>query len=258
MRTKHYNTSELATVLGCSTGYVYQLLKEGRIKGHKHRTGKWLVPKDQEEVFALIRKELTEHQERVAANSAPGESFVSYIADTEHYEDIFDRMSLYTCISTASDNLILDVGERQLSITQEEEFRLLSLLNKTPQSKQREVLIANFNARIAGRPDEKSYYSRRFADEFLKLHGIEPTPTIRKSKKEYIKQSSPLKSLAFFIGLLAGGSILFLLADKIFDWLPSLNADVFVELLVVVLGCACFLGGVGLFGISIYLLSNRR
>mgnify|MGYP002625105735 CR=1 FL=1 len=56
MRTKHYNTSELATVLGCSTGYVYQLLKEGRIKGHKHRTGKWLVPKDQEEVFALIRK----------------------------------------------------------------------------------------------------------------------------------------------------------------------------------------------------------
>lgn len=171
-------------------------------------------------------------------------------------------MSQYTCIANEGESLILDAGERQLSITQEEEFRLLSLLNKTPQSKQREALIANFDARISGSPDEKSYYSRRFAEEFLELHGIDPTSTAGKSKKDgwaaYIKQSSSLKFFALLIGLLAGSGILIILADKIFDWLPNLDADVFIEMLVAILGCACFAGGIGLLGISINLVSKRR
>ena len=171
-------------------------------------------------------------------------------------------MSQYTCISTASKNLILDVGERQLSITQGEELRLLSLLSRTPQYKQREVLIANFDARISGSTDEKRYYSRRFAEEFLELHGIELTTTAGKSKKDgwtsYLKQSSTLKFFALLIGLLAGSSILLLLADKIFKWLPSLDADVFVEMLVAIFGCACFAGGLGLLGMSFFILSKRR
>ena len=171
-------------------------------------------------------------------------------------------MSQYTCIATASENLILDVGERQLSITQGEELRLLSLLSKTPQNKQRDVLIANFNARISGRTDEKSYYSRRFAEEFLDLHGIEVPTKTGASKKEglasYIMQSSSLRFFAVLIGMLAGSGVLFLLADLVFNWLPRLDVDVFVKMLVVIFGCVLFAGGLGLLGISIYAISKRR
>ena len=106
MRTKHYNTSELAAVLGCSPGHIYQLLKEGRIKGYKHRKGKWLIPKDQDDVFASIRSELAEYREQAETEQEQKESFIKYIADSEHYEDIFARMcQVRKCLKIASANL---------------------------------------------------------------------------------------------------------------------------------------------------------
>jgi len=92
MRTKHYNTTELAAVLGCSTSYVYQLLKERRIRGYKHRAGKWLVPIDQEETFEAIRKELSSLRERKEDLPTPQKSCIRYISDQDHFVEIFGRM----------------------------------------------------------------------------------------------------------------------------------------------------------------------
>ena len=106
MRTHHYNTSELAAVLGCRPSHVYQMLKEGRIKGYKHRTGKWLIPKDQEEVFASIRDELADYREQAESAAKQKESFIKYIADSEHYDDVFARMcQVRKSLKIASANL---------------------------------------------------------------------------------------------------------------------------------------------------------
>lgn len=101
---KHYNTSELAAVLGCSPSHVCHLLKEGLIKGHKHRTGRWLIPKDQD--FASIQNELAEYRERAEATVKQNVSFIKYIADSDHYDDVFTRMcQVRKSLKIASANL---------------------------------------------------------------------------------------------------------------------------------------------------------
>jgi phosphatidylserine/phosphatidylglycerophosphate/cardiolipin synthase-like enzyme len=86
MRTKHYNSSEVAAIIGCPVSVVYQALKDGQLKGHKHKTGKWLIPMDQAEAFEEIRQSIS----IVKENKAP---FIQYIADEAHYNDVFQRIN---------------------------------------------------------------------------------------------------------------------------------------------------------------------
>lgn len=93
-REKHYIASEVAALCNCSVQDVYNALKDGILKGYKCRTGKWLIPIVQEEAF----QELAENKEpvtkvRIDEPEKPTRSFIKYIADEQHYTEVFTRMN---------------------------------------------------------------------------------------------------------------------------------------------------------------------
>lgn len=92
-RKNHYIVSEVAAILGSDPEYVRTLLREKKIKGHKCASNKWLIPKDQEEVFDTYK--LTDDDEAVVTeqDNDPKEPFVRYIADEKHYTEVFARMN---------------------------------------------------------------------------------------------------------------------------------------------------------------------
>lgn len=91
-RKNYYIVTEVAALLGCSTGYVYEALREGKLKGHKCSSGKWLIPIDQESVFAALVVSSNEVPDNDVAPHK-SESFIRYIADSEHYTEVFGRMN---------------------------------------------------------------------------------------------------------------------------------------------------------------------
>lgn len=86
MRTKHYNSSEVAAIIGCPVSVVYQALKDGLLRGYKHKTGKWLIPMAQSEAFEAIRQ-------TISAPKESNEPFIKYISDEAHYTDVFQRIN---------------------------------------------------------------------------------------------------------------------------------------------------------------------
>lgn len=92
-REKHYIASEVAALCNCSVQDVYNALKDGTLNGYKGRTGKWLIPMEQEDAF----KELADRKESIVViqpkeSQKPPRSFIKYIADDKHYTDVFERM----------------------------------------------------------------------------------------------------------------------------------------------------------------------
>jgi len=92
-RKKHYIVSEVAALLGSGPEYVRTLLREEKLKGHKCASGKWLIPRDQEEAFETYK--LSDNDETVVTEqvNVPKEPFVRYVADEEHYTEVFARMN---------------------------------------------------------------------------------------------------------------------------------------------------------------------
>lgn len=89
-RKKHYIVSEVAALLGSGPDYVRNLLRDGKIRGYKCASGKWLIPKDQEEAFETYR--VAGEQPEEVHDETPKESFIRYIADDDHYTEVFGRM----------------------------------------------------------------------------------------------------------------------------------------------------------------------
>lgn len=91
-RKKHYIASEVAALLGSSPNYVYTLLKEGKITGYKCASGKWLIPKEQDVDWDSLKvyKEVSEDE---PTSQMSLESFTRYIADDEHFSEVFARMN---------------------------------------------------------------------------------------------------------------------------------------------------------------------
>lgn len=91
-RKKHYIVSEVAALLGSSPGYVYTLLKEAKLSGYKCASGKWLIPKDQDVDWEAL-KVCTVVAQEDPDNQQPLEPFTKYIADDEHYSEVFAKMN---------------------------------------------------------------------------------------------------------------------------------------------------------------------
>jgi len=91
-RKKYYIVTEVAALLGSSTGYVYDALKSGKLKGHKCGSGKWLIPKEQEDTFADLTVP-SEEKPNNLSEAVARPSFIRYIADAEHYTEVFARMN---------------------------------------------------------------------------------------------------------------------------------------------------------------------
>lgn len=92
-REKHYIVSEVAALCGCSTQDIYSALKEGTLQGHKCASGKWLIPKDQNMAFEELKaKDNSNPSARVETN-IPTEPSIKYIADEDHYSEVFARMN---------------------------------------------------------------------------------------------------------------------------------------------------------------------
>ena len=90
-RTKHYIVSEVAALLGCDAGKVYTYLKEGKLRGHKTGSGKWLIPIDQEEAFDALKVEQPQ-QEQPKPQPPVEVSFTRYIADQDHCNELINRI----------------------------------------------------------------------------------------------------------------------------------------------------------------------
>lgn len=73
-------------------------------------------------------------------------------------------------------------------------------------------------------------------------------------KKEY----NVFEAITRFLLILAGGGLCVWLSDLIFKALPNMECDVFFEILVAMFGCALFIGGFGLFGIAIMVVTGNN
>lgn len=91
-RKKHYIVSEVAALLGSSPNYVYTLLKEGKLSGYKCASGKWLIPKEQGVDWEALKVCHVDTQ-GCESDRQPVEPFIRYVADDEHYSEVFARMN---------------------------------------------------------------------------------------------------------------------------------------------------------------------
>lgn len=93
-REKHFIVSEVAALCGCSTNDVYTALKEGILSGYKCTSGKWLIPKEQDIAFEKLKTIDDSHLSTSCETNKPAGPCIKYIADEEHYSEVFAKMSL--------------------------------------------------------------------------------------------------------------------------------------------------------------------
>lgn len=98
---KYINTPEVAKLTGKSSSELIQLVKDGVVHGHQTKRGWWRFDVDAVEQYFEIKtnSSLEPKADFVAKKSEPkpkktgNKSFIRYISDFEHYQDVFSRMN---------------------------------------------------------------------------------------------------------------------------------------------------------------------
>ena len=85
---KYLSTKDAVRITGLSTQEIYDLIHEGKLPAHKAPKSGWrILPQDLEEL-GLIRNESDSTVEEPQI-----EGGVAYVADEEHYTEVFKRMA---------------------------------------------------------------------------------------------------------------------------------------------------------------------
>jgi len=98
---KYISTKDAVRLTGLSTQEIYDLIHEGKLPAHKAPKSGWrILPQDLEEL-GLIRDKSAPIVEEPQT-----EGGVAYVADEEHYTEVFKRMAeVKSCLKIATANL---------------------------------------------------------------------------------------------------------------------------------------------------------
>lgn len=131
-------------------------------------------------------------------------------------------MGSYDCISDPYKILVLGDGERKLSITHDEEVRLLTRLKKTPAAEQWDVVYIQIAKWVKDSDtDEGQYYARQYTNDFFARHGMynqnrssSPDPqscsaALQESREKRERKAAVTKLIGAMLLHIIGGSVLF-------------------------------------------------
>lgn len=98
---KYISTKDAVRLTGLSTQEIYDLIREGKLPAHKAPKSGWrILPEDLEEL-GLIRDKSAPIVEEPQT-----EGGVAYVADEEHYTEVFKRMAeVKSCLKIATGDL---------------------------------------------------------------------------------------------------------------------------------------------------------
>ncbi len=98
---KYISTKDAVRLTGLSTQEIYDLIHEGKLPAHKAPKSGWrILPEDLEEL-GLIRDKSAPIVEKPQT-----EGGVAYVADEEHYTEVFKRMAeVKSCLKIATGDL---------------------------------------------------------------------------------------------------------------------------------------------------------
>lgn len=85
---KYISTKDAVRLTGLSTQEIYDLIHEGTLPAHKAPKGGWRISPNDLEALGLIQNE----SETIVEDSQ-SKDYVSYVADEEHYTEVFKRMT---------------------------------------------------------------------------------------------------------------------------------------------------------------------
>ena len=128
----------------------------------------------------------------------------------------------YSCLATDDKDLILEIGGRKIAINKDKELELLTSLQETDsEGKWDLVYIQMLQWMEDSSSDEGNYYAQKFANEFLRMHGMSDSchlitsiPKTEPEKKKRIKtgfevpKESRKRIRRFLLGAI-GGPLLF-------------------------------------------------
>ena len=80
---KYISTKDAVSLTGLSTQEIYDLIHNGTIPAHKAPKSGWRISPQDLETLGLIQED----------SASPNEAYFSYVADEEHYTQVFKRMA---------------------------------------------------------------------------------------------------------------------------------------------------------------------
>lgn len=102
LNKKYISTKEAVSLTGLSTEEIYELIHNGTLPAHKAPKSGWRISPQDLAALGLIHEE--ESDNIVEESQAVGG--VSYVADEEHYTEVFKRMTeVKRCLKIATANL---------------------------------------------------------------------------------------------------------------------------------------------------------
>ncbi len=98
---KYISTKDAVRLTGLSTQEIYDLIHSGTLPARKAPKSGWRISQQDLEALGLIKEESDS-----IAEEPQTEDYVSYVADEEHYTEVFKRMTeVKRCLKIATANL---------------------------------------------------------------------------------------------------------------------------------------------------------
>lgn len=90
---KYINTTEAVRLTGLSTQEIYDLIHNGKLAAHKAPKSGWRISLQDLTTLGLMQEETVHTSEEVILEEDQIENYITYIADDEHYTEVFRRMT---------------------------------------------------------------------------------------------------------------------------------------------------------------------
>lgn len=90
---KYISTKEAVRLTGLSTQEIYDLIHNGKLPAHKAPKSGWRISLQDLTTLGLMQEETVNTSEEVISEEDQIENYITYIADDEHYTEVFRRMT---------------------------------------------------------------------------------------------------------------------------------------------------------------------
>ena len=89
---KYISTKDAVRLTGLSTQEIYDLIHSGKLPARKAPKSGWRMTVQDLTTLGLIQEEMAHTSEVVKSEDGQKEDIITYIADDEHYTEVFKRM----------------------------------------------------------------------------------------------------------------------------------------------------------------------
>lgn len=90
---KYISTKDAVRLTGLSTQEIYDLIHNGKLPARKAPKSGWRILLQDLTALGLIQEEMAHTSEGVKSEKNQTEGIITYIADDEHYTEVFKRMT---------------------------------------------------------------------------------------------------------------------------------------------------------------------